>query len=239
MLSSPDVQVWEPLELTAVTLLPVSAPAPAPFVADAAPATARRAPLFEIATDVGIPSALLDPARRAAASEGYAAGWAEGMRAARDATEAELAAARRDVEAETAAFRARVEQALSGVLAAAADLRVRSAPALEDVERIIVSAAFEIAESVVGASLRDDDRRGAAAVARALALVPDDDRVVVALHPADHATLVAAGVRYGPCVELVADPTLSPGDATARSGATTVDARIAAGLARVWEALAP
>jgi flagellar assembly protein FliH len=39
-------------------------------------------------------------------------------------------------------------------------------------------------------------------------------------------------------VQIIADPSLRPGDATVSSGATTIDARISAGLARVQEVLA-
>ena len=37
---------------------------------------------------------------------------------------------------------------------------------------------------------------------------------------------------------IIADPSLKPGDATVSSGATSIDARISAGLARVQEVLA-
>ena len=51
---------------------------------------------------------------------------------------------------------------------------------------------------------------------------------------ADAAEAVQAATRS---VTLIADPSLQPGDAIARCGATEIDARIVAGIARVREVL--
>jgi flagellar assembly protein FliH len=79
-------------------------------------------------------------------------------------------------------------------------------------------------------------------VARALSLAPSDEDVRVTLHPADLAALGAEGTTRtegGRAITFAADDTLAPGDALARSGATSIDARLGAALERVREVLAP
>ena len=74
-------------------------------------------------------------------------------------------------------------------------------------------------------------------LAHALSLVPEREDVQIRLHPADHAALVAdaavATQAATRSVTLIADASLQPGDAVARCGATEIDARITAGIARV------
>lgn len=217
------VREWQPAELA--DLPPAASTAPVP----------NRLALFEVSTAAGIPRTLLDPARRAAESAGYAAGWAHGIQAARLAGSAEARAAQARAAEEAQAARGRAEQAIAALTAAADDFARRSAPALAEVEDLILSAAYTIAEAVVGATVRDDPARGTAAVSRALAaLPPGPGPVTVRLHPAD---LAALDVAVPDDVTLVPDGTLAPGDATATSAATAVDARIASALGRVREAL--
>jgi flagellar assembly protein FliH len=227
MPSSPDTTIaaWQPAELSEARhdVAPgASAPVPA-----------RPAPLFEVDAPGGVPRAVLDPARRAAESAGYAAGWAAGIAAARAVTDAESRVHRQRLAEQTAAARMRSEQAVGALEDAARALRQRSAPVLAELQELIASAAFAIAEAVVGASLADDECRGRAAVARALALVPDSDDVEVALHPVDLEALREAGAEVSPGVRLVPDADLQPGDAIARCAVTTIDARIAPALDRV------
>lgn len=256
MPSSPDVAVrWEPAELVgapseaseasvpsvpSVPLAPVRRGPIAPRTAwsfeQAFPDTPVAAPEpFVVSERIGIPAAVLAEARRAARSEGYAAGFASGVADARERAGAEAAELHARAERDEAARRADIARALSAVHAAAADLAARDALALAEVEQLVVDSAFALAEAVIGTALRDDDVRGAAALLRALALVPDADAAVtVALHPADLAVLAD---RTPAGVTLVADPALVPGDAVARTGDTTVDARLGAALDRAREVL--
>ena len=114
-------------------------------------------------------------------------------------------------------------------------------PTAEQFEDLILSAALAIAEALVGHVLHDDESRSRGVLAHALSLVPEREDVQIRLHPADHAALVAdaAGAARAATrsVTLIADPSLQPGDAVARCGATEIDARIAAGIARVREVL--
>lgn len=230
MPSSPEAAVaWEPAELAGPTRVATVAPP--------VPSRPRHAPLFEVTAGAAIPSAVLDPARRAAESAGYAAGWAAGIAAARSVSDAEARATRTRAEQAAQTARGRLEQGVAALDAAARQLTERSAPNLAELQELIASSAFAIAEAVVGVALRDDDVRGRAAVSRALALVPDGHDVEVALHPADLATVTASEAGLPANVRLVADPALAPGDAVATCPATTVDARIGAALERVREAL--
>jgi flagellar assembly protein FliH len=78
-------------------------------------------------------------------------------------------------------------------------------------------------------------------VRRALSLVPDGTSVTVRLHPDDHRALVGPGgstyAVEGRPITVRADADLAPGDAVAEYGMTTVDATIAAAVARVREVL--
>jgi flagellar assembly protein FliH len=71
---------------------------------------------------------------------------------------------------------------------------------------------------------------------------PEQGDIVVSLHPDDFRNLVgtATDADYdyeGRPVHLRPEPTLHPGDAVAETGTTTVDASIAAAVARAKEAL--
>lgn len=216
--------LWEPEDIALLPELP------------ARPAVTRPA-VFEVGSGSVIPPEVLEPARRAAEAAGYAAGWAAGVRAADRRVQDEAEAARQQAQHIARADRERCARALAALAGAAADLDRRSAPALAEIEQVVLSAAYDIAEALVGVALRDDATRGRAALARVLALTEPEASVTVHLSPADLATLTDGSVPPQPGVELVADPGLQPGDARAASGATTVDARLAAGLARVRQVL--
>jgi flagellar assembly protein FliH len=195
--------------------------------------------LFEVSsTPAGVPDMLLAPARAAAENEGYIAGWNRGHELGRQEAAAEARIARQQAEHEAAAVVAELNRATDALANAARAVQAHEITSAESVEQLIVAAAFRIAEALVGVTLADDARRGPAAVARALALAPRGEAVTVALHPADVALLPDTSA-YGSDVEIVADPSLRPGDAYARVGATTIDARIAAGVERVRDLLDP
>jgi flagellar assembly protein FliH len=200
------------------------------------------AAVFEVSPSAGIPDELLVPARAAAQAAGYAAGWAHGIRAARLVAEAEARTARAETQRLLAEQRARLQQAFRALDEAAAGLEQRAAPSADDAQDAIIAAALEIAEAVVGHTVRTDARRAPAALGRVLALVPSAEDVTVHVAPADYAVLTADGSEPLPGstarrISLVEDASLAPGDAVARSAATVVDARIDRALARVREVL--
>jgi len=229
-LSSPErpvegFQVWEPAEVrgrSAADRSEQNRPAPAPTASA----------LFEVSPTAGIPDAVLNPARLAAQSAGYVAGWHRGREAGQLAVEAEAELIRAADQQQAEALRARIAQAITALHDAAQNFDRRNGPSAEEVEDLILSAAFQLAESIVGASLADDQLRGRAALQRALAAAPQDVPVTVRLNPEDLAVLEAAGLRLDESVSLVADPTLAPGDAHATTAGTRIDARISAALER-------
>ena len=237
MPSSPEILSWQLEELHPGTM----PPALARSVVAAAEARGGRAAVFELSTSAGIPAELLIGARDAARSVGYAAGWSSGIQEARRSAEAEAEAARAERQQADSAHAARLRQAMGAIDRAAAALETRLLPTAEEFEELILSAALAIAEELVGHVLRDDEARSRGVLAHALSLVPEREDVQIRLHPADHAVLVADAAEAVQAatrsVTLIADPSLQPGDAIARCGATEIDARILAGIARVREVL--
>jgi flagellar assembly protein FliH len=199
---------------------------------------------FDFTSDAAVPDRLVEQARGQARAVGYAQGWAHGLRDAADSQAGERAAA----NADRAALRSRQEQqvasALQALQDAAADLRQSTMSITDDIEDQILAAAVELAEALLGRELRDPEVAAPAALARVLRLAPANEPVTVWLHPADHETLTApAGTALIGSVEgatgrgltFEIDPDLQPGDARARCGSTSIDARLSAGVARLRE----
>ena len=92
------------------------------------------------------------------------------------------------------------------------------------------------ATALLGVELADASAAARAALARVLDTPDLPDGAVVRLHPRDAAALAAAGgAPVG--VEVVADPTLAPGDALAEHADGVLDARLHAAVARARAAL--
>jgi flagellar assembly protein FliH len=184
----------------------------------------------------------VERARRQARTTGYAEGWAQGKR---DAAASNEAAAARAVIAEEA-----YEQRRSAALASAVNALGRAVTGLEDqlmptfteLQEVVLASAWELAEAIIGRTLRDDPERGADALRRAMSATPEHGDVIVSLHPDDYRNLVGEGSGedfdfQGRRIMLRPDPGLQPGDAVAETGTATVDATVAAAVARAREAL--
>jgi|EndMetStandDraft_8_1072994.scaffolds.fasta_scaffold21706_2 flagellar assembly protein FliH len=182
-------------------------------------------------------SGLVEEARTAARSQGYAVGWGEGRRAAA----AEAALARRSAEqehaAERAVWRARQDEAVRALTRAAEEL----ARATEEAQALVRGQALELAreltETLVGHELRAAPDTAADVAARVLAQSPADTPFVVRLHPdvvadAQATELARAGVR------LVPDARLDRSDAVIEVDDHVVDLRVRTALERVREVLA-
>jgi flagellar assembly protein FliH len=174
---------------------------------------------------------------RAARARGYAAGYAEGLRVAT----AEQVEWLRQAEAERAmqaeAVAQRTAKALEVLRSAAVELAESTLPLIEEADGTLVSAAFELAEAVVGYALRDRLAAARAAVSR----VMDDELAsqvgTVRLNPGDLEAL-AGDDAIGVPATFVADPSVAPGDAIAELPDGWLDARIRTALDRAREALA-
>lgn len=175
-------------------------------------------------------------AMAAARARGYAAGFADGRRAAAVEQERWLAEAE-DARAAEAAEAADRVSALAAVLrSAAVELREATVPVLADAEESLVEAAFELASAVVGIALEDRLAAARAAVRRAVSAAQPGAVAVVRLHPDDVAALRAAGLDDAE-PRLVADASLSRGDAIGELPSGWLDARIQDAFARAREAL--
>jgi flagellar assembly protein FliH len=183
-------------------------------------------------------SALAESTRTAARSQGYAVGWAEGRRAAReqaDAVAEATEAARREAED----VRAREHAAAVAALElAAARLHEAVDGLCATVEHQASGLAWELTQELVGHELRAVT--GPDVVRRALALAPTDPIVRLHLHPdqasdlseADRAELAEHGTA------VVADASLGWGDALVETADHVVDLRFRTALERVREVLA-
>ena len=173
----------------------------------------------------------------AARTAGYAEGWAQGLRAARVAAQAEhdqIAAARRAEDCEREAL---VLRAVDGLGRAADDLAARTVPAVEAIEDLVLRTAVDLAEALLGHELSAGVGRDTHTLRRAVSAAPGAGPVTVRLHPDDYRTLTevvgVSGEFDGRQVALARDAALRPGDAVAETGATTVDATLSGALMRM------
>jgi flagellar assembly protein FliH len=192
----------------------------------------------------GVPmdSAPVERAKQEARTAGYAEGWAQGQRAAAMEAQAAAERARALEQAHDQRRAAALAQAVNALGRAVTNLETQLMPTLHELQEAVLAHAFELAEAIVGRALDDPEGRAAAALRRAMSAAPDFGDVVVSLHPDDFANLTGtatdADYNYeGRPVHLRPDPALRPGDAVAETGTTTVDASIAAAVARAKEAL--
>jgi flagellar assembly protein FliH len=192
----------------------------------------------------GVPmdSAPVERAKQEARTAGYAEGWAQGQRAA--AQEAMVAAERARASEATHEQRrsAALAQAVNALGRAVTGLETQLMPTLHELQEAVLGHAFELAEAIIGRALDDPEGRAAAALRRAMQAAPEKGEILVSLNPEDFRNLVGsttdADYNYeGRPVHLRPEPTLPPGDAIAETGTTTVDASIAAAVARAKEAL--
>ncbi len=190
-------------------------------------------------TDTGFAPLLFAPVAPAAAAvdeaaavRGHAAGYAAGRRAAEEELRARRVELERVAAAELAAARQTLESAAAALAAAADDLRVRSAPVLEESDRALAAAAVELAAALLA---REPDRGGVAALERALQVAGERAPRRIRLNPAD----VAAATTAAPAgVEIVADASVEPGSSIVELERGELDARIGAALDRARAALA-
>ncbi|WP_298462465.1 FliH/SctL family protein [uncultured Cellulomonas sp.] len=207
----------------------MSEPVVAPF---------RPSPVGAVLDGAGAAGRAVEESRAA----GWAAGWAAGTRAAAEAARAQRASQDAEHWAAQAAREAQVAAALAVLRRAADAAGARVVPVLEAAAASLDEGAVLLAQAVLGAELAQGPDRARAALARALSLPSDAGVHTVRLHPADLAVLSdAAGdlpVELPAGVELVADPTLRPGDAVSELPDGFLDARIATAVERAMTAIA-
>jgi len=249
------VTAWQPVSIDDSTPVPTAGAIALPRFEKETRAAAPTLRAFAISRTAGIPEDLLAAESASARAAGYAAGYAAGIDEARAATRDRLAAEAATDAAAAQARDAATSQAIEAMFDAAEELEGLAVQSAADIEEQIVSAAWSIAEAIVGQVLADDETRSRAALTRALALAPSDEDVTVAVSPVDFTVLAGEGAGETPrsatdmtpirrsrglrSLVIVADESLAPGDAVATCGATSIDARIASAVDRVKQVLAP
>jgi flagellar assembly protein FliH len=206
--------------------------APAPRTANGSPSGG---PAFRLGD---VYAAELTRLRQQAHAEGYAAGHAEGVRAAEEVVaQAERAAAARLAEAQ-ARWDRRLASAAAALGAAAGQLEAAAVPVADDIRESIVGAVLTLVEDLLGRELALADSPALDAVRRALTLCPADAPVVLRLHPDDLADVPAEAMAELPdSVQVVADPRIERAGAVAECGPRRIDAQLGAALERVQAVL--
>ncbi|SFL23078.1 FliH/SctL family protein [Geodermatophilus ruber] len=178
--------------------------------------------------------------REHAHREGYAAGYAEGSRAAETVVaEAERAAGERLAEVQ-ARWERRLASATAALGAAVARLDEATAPVADDVRDSVLAVVLTLVEDVLCRELAIADSPALDAVRRALTLVPADAPAVVRLHPDDLAEIAAEDLAALPdTVRVVADPAVERAGAIAETGPSRIDAQLGSALERVRAVLSP
>lgn len=179
-------------------------------------------------------STLADHTRAAAHAQGYAVGWAKGVREAegaareqRDAEEARLSRAEARREAEHAA-------AVTALHGAARELNQLAASMCDRLEDQATDLAWAVTAEVLGAQAVKHTSEDV--VRRVLAVLPDGPVATVRLHPSVARSGAVAELPAG--VAVLADPELATADALVELSDHVMDLRIDQALTRVREALA-
>jgi flagellar assembly protein FliH len=200
----------------------------------------RRAVPFVLDSGAAIPSQLLVQARADAAAVGYAQGWAQGHREARDARADEVIRLRAESESAARRHAEQLCAALDALAGAAQQLQAREQATAAALEFELARAAVQIATALLGAELADPAVSSITALSRVLGLAPQGQPITVRLSPGDHRALTVAGgaMAHPGDITLMPDVSLRDGDAVAVSGASTIDARLSAAIGRVEAHLA-
>lgn len=182
-------------------------------------------------------STLAESTRTAARSQGYAVGWADGQRAARELARVdaeEAAEARRQAEA---VREHEHRAAVAALQLAAARLHEAEAGLSTVVEEHASDLAWELTRELVGRELRSTT--GSDIVRRALQLAPTEPVARIHLHPDQHADLTVADLAElaDKGVRVVADHALAWGDALVEADDHVIDLRVHTALDRVREVL--
>ncbi len=188
-----------------------------------------------------VPRQQTGDSRAAGYAAGYASGYAAGAREAARAAELEAERVRAELLLAESRREGDHQAALATLAAAARAAADRALPVLVEAEQALLAAAVDLATAVLGRELSDAETSARAALGRVLAAAPGAGLHTMRLHPADLATLHAAGVDVDPTltgVQLVADPSLAPGDAVGEFPEGVLDARIGAALDRARTELA-
>lgn len=186
---------------------------------------------------------IVEQAKEEARREGFEAGRAAGFEAGRAEGLENMAVLQAEfVEKdarERAARRERLGELLMTVEAAIAGALDYQAPTVAEMQETITGLSVEIAAALVGHHLAVGDCTARDAVMRALTQVPRRATVTLRMNPADYDEVIQITdeILQWSVAEVIADPSVAPGDAVAMAENLEVDASIAGALDRVRKAL--
>ena len=164
-------------------------------------------------------------------NEGKAVGYADGYQAG---NEKAASAALHAAEERDTLLRA----ALAALTTAAEECNARQAASIADMERTIVDAVFDLAQTLLGRELSVTRTPGRDALARALSMVRDHGNVTARMNPADIESIGdLAELAPGRVITIVPDAGVEPAGCIVEAGAMRVDAQLGPALERAKRAL--
>jgi flagellar assembly protein FliH len=181
-------------------------------------------------------TSMVEDARTAARSQGYAVGWAQGRREAADEAALTARSHEQQLAEERRRWATQQKAALDALQRAADGLLRATEQAQAEVRAQAVDLARELTEAMVGHELRATPDTAADVVARVLAAGPADRPFVVRLHP-DVADSSAVGMLSESGVRVVPEAGLAPFDAVVEVDGQVLDLRLRSALERVREVL--
>lgn len=175
--------------------------------------------------------------RERAVTQGYAAGFAAGMRAATDQAHQQRDRLEAEAHQQKTTRDAVLHHAVDALGAAADAFHKRTLSTLVDVDAALIESALSIAEAVVGSELRQQEHAAAAALRRSVGELDRSQIRAVRMHP-DTLAAIPTDMLQRAEVSLIPDHHLAPGDAVADLNEGFIDARISTALQRCKTALA-
>jgi flagellar assembly protein FliH len=155
-------------------------------------------------------------AREQGLAEGYAAGWAQGRRAAAEAERREAAERAEREEAAHRQLAARAQPLLAALARTAQAFTEQVTPAWDEIVDVLLEGALRVAAAALGRELEAVDAVVLEAARTALRLLPAAEVVTLHVNPAD-VTLLGEGENLPDGLRLVADATVPAGTVVARS----------------------
>jgi flagellar assembly protein FliH len=177
-------------------------------------------------------------ARERGLAEGYAAGWAQGRRAAAETARAEATARAEREKATRRQVAARAQTLLAALAQTARTLTEQVTPAWDELVEVLLSGSLQIAAACLARELAATDTEALEAARAALRLLPSTEAVALHLHP-DDAALLGEEAALPDGVTIVPDVGVAAGTVTARTPLQSLPVDLSAGLRAAEEVLRP
>lgn len=178
-------------------------------------------------------------AREQALAAGYAAGWAQGRRAAAEREAEEVVARAEREEAGRRQLTARAQPLLAALAQTARTLSEQITPAWDELVDTLIDGAMTLAGVGLARELASVDAEVLEALRTALRLLPGGETVTVHANPGDLEFLTGEGTELPEGLRIVADPGVRPGTVVARTPLHTLPVDLHASLSAAEEVLRP